>query len=203
MYPQPTKEKRGTLFPWILISVLLFCYFSDDIDFRLSRKSSLEEDLITEEDLEQQEEQKKLRERKKTMRLEDFIVKKRGKWQLTDARKKKLREDQQRFDNAEVYALIAQSDGDRECPVCIIQYDKPMIYLLEGEIYKYGVSVRKKKRYTPAYYREIKCEYTVLFEGSYTEALKKEKELIFHYPLLPENLKRAEPLVRPPNNLSD
>jgi hypothetical protein len=43
-------------------------------------------------------------------------------------------------------------------------------------------------------------QYVIQFEGTEEECLIREREKIYHYALLPENLARKIPLIRPPGN---
>ena len=134
MYQQPVKKKQGTVLPWIAIAILGIIYFGSKLNFNSAEKSEFGEELELWE-----EEQWKPKKQKKKVRFEDFVIKKGGKYELSEARKKKLAEDLARFDNAETYAIIARSDGERACPMCLVQYNKPNIFLLKDEVWKYGV----------------------------------------------------------------
>ncbi len=45
--------------------------------------------------------------------------------------------------------------------------------------------------------------YSVQFIGTIQECLAEERRKIFLYATLPENIKRAKPLIRPPGNKID
>jgi len=45
--------------------------------------------------------------------------------------------------------------------------------------------------------------YAIEYEGSVEECLVQEAQKIYSYATLPENLKRPNPLIRPPGNKVD
>jgi hypothetical protein len=61
---------------------------------------------------------------------------------------------------------------------------------------------RKKKVWRLAYEQKPK-EYLTEFKGTLSECIKEEKRKIYYYAILPENLKRNNPLIRPPGNKID
>jgi hypothetical protein len=80
---------------------------------------------------------------------------------------------------------------------------KPEQALNSSEVWKYGITrVGQTKRYSAG---EIPkgLEYQIEFRGDYASCLKLEKIKIYHYALLPENLARSHPLIRPPENRVD
>ena len=108
-----------------------------------------------------------------------------------------------KFDeNAEQYALVADIDGIYPCPSCS---NEGTIWLFNGEVWKYGVSVNGEAgRYTIGFLRSNHLRYEMQFKGGLTECYKQEKIKIFTYPTLPENLKRGDKkLFRPPGNITD
>jgi hypothetical protein len=96
------------------------------------------------------------------------------------------------------YALVADtSDFYTNCK-------GELVYLLEGEIWKYGVTCEKisEKRYSKGYLTKNKLYFLIQFKGNRFECEYEEKKKLFYYPLLPENVRRRskERLVLPPGN---
>ncbi|MEN0005081.1 MAG: hypothetical protein AAF798_13100 [Bacteroidota bacterium] len=119
---------------------------------------------------------------------------------ISPERKKKLEKVLKEFDDAEQYALIVAKAGYFPCFSC---KEATEIYLNVGEVYKYGVT---KKGVKPRYGKSLQGTgliYVRQFRGDITQCLKEERRKIFRYPLLPENLKRKEKLIRPPGNKRD
>lgn len=130
----------------------------------------------------------------------DFLVEKDGGYDLSPKRKAKLQKEQEEIDNAEQYVIIANKAGLYPCYNC---GKSTLIFLNEGEVWKYGVTrIGQNKRYDKG---EIPkgLEYVVEFRGDYAQCLKREKLQIYYYALLPENLSRDIPLIRPPANKVD
>jgi hypothetical protein len=123
-----------------------------------------------------------------------------GKPEILPERKQKLKEELAKYDKAEQYALFAKSDGFYPCPSCSLG---DSVYLFAGEIWKYGVSVNGKNRYTAVFLDAQKLGYKTEYIGEIGECLKLEKIKIYTYPTLPENLKRKVKLLRPPGNPVD
>jgi hypothetical protein len=122
---------------------------------------------------------------------------------LAPERAEKLKNLFKKIDEeAEQYALIADTDGFYPCPSCP---ERKLIWLSKGEVWKYGVSVNGQAgRYSKTFLNENNFAYKTEFVGSLSECYKQEKIKIFMYPNLPENLKRgAEKLFRPPGNPTD
>ncbi len=130
----------------------------------------------------------------------DFLIWKGDEPELAPWRKEKLEKELKEFDEAEQYALVVFEPGLYPCFNC---YGKEKIYLFSGEIWKYGVS---RKGQLGRYRQGLPHKgliYKKEFEGKLTDCLKKEKLKIYNYALLPENLKREKPLIRPPGNKRD
>jgi hypothetical protein len=124
-----------------------------------------------------------------------------GKPDISPERKTELDSSIRRFDNAEQYVLIAKRSKKYPCPSCLGQ---DSIFLFAGEIWKYGVTFNGKEgRYNDAYLDANQLRYEIQFKGSLGECYKEEKRKIFYYPVLPENTKRKEQLMRPPGNIND
>lgn len=132
--------------------------------------------------------------------MEDFVVENEGQLELSSKRKAKLEKELNEIDNAVQYALIAQQPGEYPCLNC---GESNTIYLEIGEVWKYGTTrIGENKRYQSKPPDE-RLQFVSQFFGNYAECLKMEKIKIYHYVLLPENQKRATPLVRPPGNPYD
>jgi len=114
----------------------------------------------------------------------------------------KLAKEKREIDNAEQYALFAITPGWYECYTC----PSRTIYLFTGDIWKYRVTRKGKTvRYSFASLGDKNLQYITQFVGNYAECLIQEKIKIYHYPLLPDNLKRPDSLrlVYPPGNKQD
>lgn len=131
----------------------------------------------------------------------DFLkVDENGEVELTPKRLEKLQKELNALDEAEQYALRAMKAGDFSCLNC---GDLLVIHLEKNEIWKYGVT---SKGEAGRYGRELAKQhlyYDLQFTGDYTACLKQEKIKIYSYALLPENLNRVKPLIRPPGNKID
>ncbi len=125
-----------------------------------------------------------------------------GEPEILPDRKKKLEDDLQKLENAEQYALIAQFSGLYPCPSCP---DQDSIFLLKGEIWKYGYTINgaEGRGYSQTFFRKTGLRYIVQFRGNVGACMAEEKIKIYHYPTLPENLKRQTKLLRPPGNKED
>ena len=119
---------------------------------------------------------------------------------LSPERRQKLEKELEELENAEQYALIAARDGWYPCFHC---KNTNRIFLLQGEIWRYGVTRKgEKKRYGTGLL-DRRLIYTIQYTGQLQECLKREKIKIYTYAILPENLKRQNPLIRPPGNKRD
>lgn len=131
----------------------------------------------------------------------DFLrVNKDGEIELVPERLDKLQKELNALDEAEQYALRAMKAGEFPCLNCS---DSLVIHLKKDEIWKYGVT---SKGEAGRYGRDLAKQnlyYDLQFTGDYTACLKQEKIKIYAYALLPENLKRITPLIRPPGNKID
>lgn len=108
----------------------------------------------------------------------------------------------ERLNNAEQYALIANTDGFYPCPHCVDQ----KFYLYKNEVWKYGVTINGKNgRYKDEFLRTNNVSYVIEFEGPVQKCLEEEARKIILYYQLPENMKRGETfrLIRPPGNSKD
>ncbi len=119
---------------------------------------------------------------------------------LPDDRKEKLERALAKLEEAEQYALLAVQAGWYPCFNCP---NTQTIYLIPGEVWKYGVTTNGPARYSSSFYRQNHLQYIVQFRGPLQECLREEKIKIYRYAILPENLKRNIPLIRPPGNKKD
>jgi len=129
-----------------------------------------------------------------------YIVWKNGQADISEERKAKFQNEVEKLEKAEQYALIAEESKLYPCLNC---KGMDSVFLLRGEIWKYGVSTNGEKRYTQTFLRTNRLIYFRQFMGSLQACLVEEKRKIYHYPLLPENLKRLKPLDRPAGNPQD
>jgi hypothetical protein len=104
------------------------------------------------------------------------------------------------LENAEQYVLLARNSGHFPCYSCGRQ---AKIFLFAGEVWRYGVTRKGEKgRYSTGLpHKEL--IYLIQYEGTLQDCLKQEKMKIYRYALLPENIKRTPPLIRPPGNKRD
>lgn len=124
-----------------------------------------------------------------------------GKPVLADWRKKKLIKELGDLEEAEQYVLLATNNGLYPCFSCP---NSSTIHLNVGEVWKYGFTTKTDKtRYTRQYLGSRQLTYITQLEGTITECLKEEKRKIYNYAILPENLKRTIPLIRPAGNHND
>jgi hypothetical protein len=130
----------------------------------------------------------------------DFLVEKDGGYDLSPQRKKKHQKEIEELDNAEQYVIYALKPGYYPCYNC---GHLSLIYLNFGEVWKYGVTkIGQNRRYSIGEIPE-NLQYKREYTGDYGTCLKLEKYKIYHYALLPENLSRDVPLIRPPGNKVD
>lgn len=134
------------------------------------------------------------------MKKKDFIVFINGEARLADWRLKKLEQELEEMDVVEQYALVADEAGYFECFNC---GEKTLIYLEEGEVWRYGHTRKGEKVRYGKHLHKRNLRYIIQFEGTVLECIREEKKKIYYYALLPENLKRIIPLIRPPGNKKD
>ena len=121
---------------------------------------------------------------------------------LSPKRKAKRDREIEEIDNALQYALVAIIDGDYPCLSC--PFGIKTVYLYKGNVWKYGVTrKREAERYPGGNYGADNLLFLPMFKGTYSECLKREKTLIYNYPLLPEAIEREVILARPPGNKYD
>lgn len=123
-----------------------------------------------------------------------------GNPQLTQWRQEKLDKELEELENAEQYALIALRAGEYTCYNC---GDEATIFLYPTEVWKYGVTTKGKDgRYREGLPNDGLL-YRIQFRGTLQECFREEKLKIYRYAILPENQKRAKPIMRPPGNKVD
>lgn len=119
---------------------------------------------------------------------------------LSEERQRKLDDALRELDEAEQYVLVAVRDGLYPCYNCP---NETKIFLYKGETWKYGTTTKGEKGRYGNSLENNNLAYRVQFQGTLHECLKEEKRKIFNYAVLPENLKREPPLIRPPGNKVD
>lgn len=103
----------------------------------------------------------------------------------------------------EFYALVAKSDGYYVCPLCPPEATTNGLYFLYyEEVYKVGITINPKNRYSRTELNRWNLDYLVLDVGSYSEMLILETKFMGTYAVYPENLKRPQHrrLVTPPGS---
>jgi hypothetical protein len=119
---------------------------------------------------------------------------------LSPERKAKLNRELEELENAEQYVLRANQSAWYPCYSCPT---KNRIFLLKDEVWKYGVTRKGEKGRYGRWHIGQGLYYLVQYQGPLQECLRQEKIKIYHYALLPENLKREQQLIRPPGNKQD
>lgn len=121
---------------------------------------------------------------------------------LSPEREAKRDRELEEIDNAIQYALVATIDGYYPCLSC--PFGIKTIYLYKGNVWRYGVTRKgETERYPGGNYGADNLLFLPMFEGTYSECLKREKTLIYNYPFLPEAREREVILARPPGNIYD
>lgn len=123
-----------------------------------------------------------------------------GNTKLAEWRKEKLNKELNELDEAEQYVLLAKRNGWYPCFNCLIS---STIFLNQNEVWKYGYT---KKGEGGRYQNSLEgtnLKYVTQFVGTISECMKEEKRKIYYYALMPENLARENPLMRPPGNKQD
>ena len=136
-----------------------------------------------------------------TADFDEFVVlKPDGKYELSDERKVKLVKELKDLEEVEQYALKAIRNRQYVCFSCPFS---DSIFLLRGEVWKYGITTKGQNRRYGRFLMNNSLQYEIQYQGLLHDCLKEERQKIYHYPLLPENLKRAKKLGRPPGNKKD
>ncbi|TAD98942.1 MAG: hypothetical protein EAZ97_09995 [Bacteroidetes bacterium] len=104
---------------------------------------------------------------------------------MRQERKDKLQKDSLKLaEDCVQYALLATESAFYPCLNCA---NKDSVFLLEGEVYKYGYTCNGEKgRYGSAELIKQNLMFWVEFKGNVQECMYMELEKIIHYPLLPE-----------------
>jgi len=132
---------------------------------------------------------------------EVVIYDKEGKPQLAPERLEKLKEDTTSVNKCHQYSLFATKSDWYPCYTCM---DTSFVFLLRGEVWRYGKHCPKDRpRYSDDLLKSMKLKYKIEFKGNLLQCTKMEKQKIYTYPLLPENLKRKKPLGHPAGNKND
>jgi len=108
---------------------------------------------------------------------------------ISEAQQEKFRADSLKLSNCVQYVLRARNNGFyARCD------GQGKVFLLAGEVYKYGVTCEKNatERYPKSFYEENNLEFLPQFYGNVYQCQVEEKRKLYHYPALPENLKRPE-----------
>ena len=115
-------------------------------------------------------------------------------------RQQKMEKEIEELDEAEQYVIVAAITGNYPCYSCVTS---KTIFLSKGEIWKYGMTTKGKSGRYGNKLEPMNLLYIVQFKGTIEQCLKEERRKIYQYALLPENLKRKSPLIRPPGNKKD
>ncbi len=98
------------------------------------------------------------------------------------------------------YALVALKDGWFPCYNCGVAES---IYLLKGEVWKYGKTCNGEQGRYPNGLPVPNLRFEVQLIADEKACLIAEKEKIYNYPNLPECLQRTIFLIRPAGNKID
>lgn len=123
-----------------------------------------------------------------------------GKPDIPFDRKQELDDYIRKLEIAEQYMLYATEDGFYACESC---GEEKSIFLKNGEVWKYGVTINGEKGRYPSGLPDSRLNYMIQFRGNLILCLTEEKRKIIYYPILPENLARDKKLNRPPGNSQD
>jgi len=103
-----------------------------------------------------------------------------------------------RHENWIQYVLIATSTKKRPCLRCPKGVNEVTVQV--GEVYKYGITTQKEKRYRQRLYQRLEVRLQEELEGSYTVCKTAEINKILSYRFMPESRKPEVKLTRPPGN---
>jgi hypothetical protein len=143
-----------------------------------------------------------VRQKKQNTLLFEEVVKRNidGSYRLHPKRSEKLHRDTVNLESSEQYALKATTSKYYPCLSCSF---RDSIFLYQNEVWKYGTTINGQVgRYGNSLYVQS-LYYVAQYRGTIEECLKWERKKIIRYPLLPENLKRKNPIARPPGNPND
>jgi len=119
---------------------------------------------------------------------------------LAKWREQKLVKELEDLDGAEQYVLTAGTSGWYPCYSCL---DTTNIWLNRGEVWKYGSTTKGQKGRYGKSLKGLLLDYHIQFEGTLEACFKEEKRKIYGYAIMPENLIRPKPIIRPPGNKKD
>ena len=139
------------------------------------------------------------------IRWEDVVIQHPdGSFSIDDTSVNKVADRVDRIENQTVfYMLVAASNGYFECPLCPPESSNNGKFFLNfKEVYKYGITIMNKRRYSQAELARWNLRYVQIAVGNYADMLILETTHMAEYPLHPENLKRPKPrrLVTPPGS---
>ncbi|MEN0047191.1 MAG: hypothetical protein AAF806_09050, partial [Bacteroidota bacterium] len=123
-----------------------------------------------------------------------------GNIQISKERQEKMERELEEYENAEQYALRTTRSGYFPCFSC---KNASQIYLHRGEVWRYGVTKKGERGRYPKGMPFEGLTYEVQLLGNIHQCLVEEKRKIYQYAVLPENLKRDIPIIRPPGNKRD
>jgi len=115
-----------------------------------------------------------------------------------EAAQQEAEEIAKRHENWIQYALIATSTMKRPCLRCPNGVN--IVTVKTGEVYKYGITTQREKRYKQRLYQTLEVRLQEEVEGSYTMCKTSEINKILAYRFLPESRKPEVILTRPPGN---
>lgn len=124
-----------------------------------------------------------------------------GTLSLSSTREAQMQQRLKRLEECEQYVLLAKFSGFYPCYSC---GRDTLIFLHAGEVWKYGITIQGEKgRYSNTWVTAAGLKYRMQYQGSIQACLRQETLKIYQYALLPENVKRTPPLIRPPGNKVD
>lgn len=123
-----------------------------------------------------------------------------GEFRLSESRQTQMEQRLERLRSCEQYVLMAKTSGFYPCYPC---GKDTSIFLFAGEVWKYGITIQGEKGRYRSWVTTMGLRYRVQYRGSVQDCLRQETLKIYQYALLPENTKRAVPLIRPPGNKAD
>lgn len=124
-----------------------------------------------------------------------------GELGLSAAREAQMQQRLKRLEECEQYVLRAKFSTFYPCYSCGVD---TLIFLHAGEVWKYGITIQGEKgRYSNAWVTTLGLSYHWQYRGSIQACLRQETLKIYQYALLPENVQRTKPLIRPPGNKID
>jgi hypothetical protein len=123
-----------------------------------------------------------------------------GNVNLSPARQAQMQQRLKRLKRCEQYVLRAKFSGFYPCYNCGAD---TTIFLYAGEVWKYGITIQGETGRYRHWTTTLGLRYRVQYRGSIQACLRQEALKIYQYALLPENIKRAVPLIRPPGNKAD